>query len=315
MSSSTSESCKGCQTHSKRYVLQGGPLTPHVSFCICMGLAFGSMSCLFWFCFSWFKEGFVCAAPTVLLVHWSTSLCRSSVNVPFLLLLLLAWTCSVDCARGSGHVTRLLVEDPGKSHIELRWGLCLTPAAQTPSYLLPLQQWLFKFLTLPTPGCRTPLLKEMVQAQWVSIFYHIMLPWPLTCGWNEGQGVKPEMQPHKTDIPYNISSETYMRKREVGCIANTASNIKWIYHLFYLHKFTVLLEKSHCQWDYRQGWFLHLKGSGSPPPLLMMSGPLTWLSAYFREKTQSGARKYRSERREYVGGGASVWHKNRALLV
>lgn len=94
--------------------LQGVPLTPHISFCVCIGLALGSMSCRFWFCFSWFKDGFACTAPTVLLVHWSTSLCRSSVKVPFLLLLLFACTCtcSVACGRGSGHVTRLFVEDP-----------------------------------------------------------------------------------------------------------------------------------------------------------------------------------------------------------
>lgn len=161
MSSSTSEFCKGCQTHSKRYVLQGGPLTPHVSFCVCMGLAFGSMSCLFWFCFSWFKEGFVCAAPTVLLVHWSTSLCRSSVNVPFLLLLLLAWTCSVDCGRGSGHVTRLLVEDPGKSHTESWDGASASPLQLKPvlTYCHP-QWWFFGLLTLPLLAAEHLCLKK-----------------------------------------------------------------------------------------------------------------------------------------------------------
>lgn len=94
--------------------LQGVPLTPHVSFCVCMGLALGSMSCRFWFCLSWFKDGFACTAPTVLLVHWSTNLWRSSVKVPFLLLLLFACTCtcSVVCGRGSGYATRLFVDDP-----------------------------------------------------------------------------------------------------------------------------------------------------------------------------------------------------------
>lgn len=98
----------------KRNALQGVPLTPQVSFCVCMGLALGSMSCRFWFCLSWFKDGFACTAPTVLLVHWSTNLWRSSVKVPFLLLLLLActWTCIVVCGRGSGYATRLFVEDP-----------------------------------------------------------------------------------------------------------------------------------------------------------------------------------------------------------
>lgn len=152
MSSSKSEFCKGCQIHSKRYVLQGVPLTPHVSFCVCMGFAFGSMSCLFWFCFSWFKEGFACAAPTVLLVHWSTSLWRSSVNVPFLLLLLLAWTCTVDCGRGSGHVTRLFVEDPGKSHTEkVDNGISVSPLISSHSFPHTAIQTV-AFLTLPSPS-------------------------------------------------------------------------------------------------------------------------------------------------------------------
>lgn len=101
----------------KRNALQGVPLTPQVSFCVCVGLALGSMSCRFWFCLSWFKDGFACTAPTVLLVHWSTNLWRSSVKVPFLLLLLLActWTCIVVCGRGSGYATRLFAEDPKTS--------------------------------------------------------------------------------------------------------------------------------------------------------------------------------------------------------
>lgn len=181
MSSSKSEFCKGFQIHSKRYVLQGVPLTPHVSFCVCMGLAFGSMSCLFWFCFSWFKEGFVCAAPTVLLVHWSTSLWRSSVNVPFLLLLLLAWTCRVDCGRGSGHVTRLFVEDPGKSHTKkVDDGISASPLCCSNSFSsTAIQMTAFRTFNPPLPSYRTPLLKEMVQVQCVHIFYHIMLPQPL----------------------------------------------------------------------------------------------------------------------------------------
>lgn len=77
-----------------------------------------SMPCSLCVCFSWLSEGFSWAAPTVLLVHSSTSLCRSSVKVPVLLLLLFvwAWTCRVGWGPGSGPGTRLLVEDPGEAH-------------------------------------------------------------------------------------------------------------------------------------------------------------------------------------------------------
>ena len=53
-----------------------------------------------------------------MLVQSSTSLCRSSVKVPLLLLLLFAcaWTCKVGWGPGSGPGTRLLVEDPGEAH-------------------------------------------------------------------------------------------------------------------------------------------------------------------------------------------------------
>lgn len=63
-----------------------------------------SMSCSFCVCFSWLSVGFTCAAPTVFVVHSSTNLCRSSVKVPFLLLLLFtcAWTCRVGWGPGSG---------------------------------------------------------------------------------------------------------------------------------------------------------------------------------------------------------------------
>lgn len=77
-----------------------------------------SMPCSRCVCFSWLSDGFSWAAPTVLLVHSSTSLCRSSVKVPLLLLLLFAcaWTCRVGWGPGSGPGTRLLVEDPGEAH-------------------------------------------------------------------------------------------------------------------------------------------------------------------------------------------------------
>lgn len=85
--------------------------------------AWASMSCSFCVCFSWLSVGFSCVAPAVLLVHSSTSLCRSSVNVPFLLLLLFtcAWTCRVGWVPGSGPGARLLVEDPGESHTGQDW--------------------------------------------------------------------------------------------------------------------------------------------------------------------------------------------------
>lgn len=258
-----------------------------------MGLAFGSMSCLFWFCFSWFKEGFVCAVPTVLLVHWSTSLCRSSVNVPFLLLLLLAWTCSVDCGRGSGHVTRLLVEDPGKSNTESWDGVSAFPLQLKPLLTYCHSSGGFRTSNPPPPGW-TPLLKEMVQVQWLCIFYHIMLPWPLTClGWNQGQGVKPGMQPCNADIPGHPAPP--QRPPWGGgrwdVLLTLQALIKWIYHLFYLHKFTGLLEKCHCHRGNRQGWSLCLKGSGSPPLLSMMPGSLTWLFVYFWGKNPTRTMK------------------------
>lgn len=94
-----------------------------------------SMSCSFCVCFSWLSVGFTCAAPTVFVVHSSTSLCRSSVKVPFLLLLLFtcAWTCRVGWGPGSGPGARLLVEDPGESY---RPGL-VTPR----THLAPLTGW------------------------------------------------------------------------------------------------------------------------------------------------------------------------------
>ena len=85
--------------------------------------AVASMSCNFCVCFNWLSDGFSGVAPTVLLVHSSTSLCRSSVKVPFLLLLLFtcAWMCRAGWGPGSGPGTRLLVEDPGE-HTQARVG-------------------------------------------------------------------------------------------------------------------------------------------------------------------------------------------------
>lgn len=85
--------------------------------------AMASISCSFCVCFSWLSDGFSWVGPTVLLVHSSTSLCRSSVKVPFLLLLLFtcAWMCRAGWGPGSGPGTRLLVEDPGE-HTQARVG-------------------------------------------------------------------------------------------------------------------------------------------------------------------------------------------------
>lgn len=146
----------------------------------------------------------------------------------------------------------------------------------------------------PPPGCRTPLLKEMVQVQWVCIFYHILLPWPLTCpGWNLGQGVKPGMQPCNADIPGHTTSPQRLPwgSGRWDVLLTLQAFIKRIYHLFYLHKFTVLLENCHCHRGYRQGWFLRLRGSGNPPPLSMMPGPFTWLFAHFWGKNPTRTMK------------------------
>lgn len=85
--------------------------------------AMASMSCNFCVCFNWLSDGFSCVGPTVLLVHSSTNLCRSSVKVPFLLLLLFtcAWMCRAGWGPGSGPGTRLLVEDP-REHTQARVG-------------------------------------------------------------------------------------------------------------------------------------------------------------------------------------------------
>ena len=101
--------------------------------------AVASMSCNFCVCFNWLSDGFSCVAPTVLLVHSSTSLCRSSVKVPFLLLLLFtcAWMCRAGWGPGSGPGTRLLVEDP-REHTQAR---LVTPPASTTGRLQSFKQW------------------------------------------------------------------------------------------------------------------------------------------------------------------------------
>lgn len=85
--------------------------------------AVASMSCNFCVCFNWLSDGFSCVAPTVLLVHSSTSL-QVVREGAFLVVAVVHLRLDVQGrlgGPGSGPGTRLLVEDPGE-HTQARVG-------------------------------------------------------------------------------------------------------------------------------------------------------------------------------------------------
>jgi len=102
-----------------------------------------------------------------------------------------------------------------------------------------------------------------------------------------------ECGPSNTDILRLTASLQRGLPRESGrqdvlLAKTTRISKKSIYHLFYSHKFTVLLEKRLCHIGYEWGWLLRLKGSGNPPALSMTSGPLLCHLRILGEKAPLG---------------------------
>lgn len=88
-----------------------------------IGAALPSRSCRRLCCFIWFREGRAwLAAATVSFVQSSTSLWRSSVNVPLLLLLLLVWTWARR-VNGWGEGEDVAAESDGWVWLEAVWAV------------------------------------------------------------------------------------------------------------------------------------------------------------------------------------------------